>query len=39
MKRFYMQKKEILEKHISKRMLKNTQIKGYLFTFYAPYAF
>ena len=31
--------KKILEKQISKYMLKNTQIKGYLFTFYAPYAF
>ena len=39
MKRFYMQKKKILEKHIRKHMLKNTQIKGDLFTFYAPYAF
>ena len=39
MKRFYMQRKKKPEKHISKRMLKNTQRKGYLFTFYAPDAF
>ena len=31
--------KKLLKKHINKYTLKNTQIKGYLFTFYAPYAF
>ena len=38
MKRFYMENK-ILKKHISQYTLKNAQIKGYLFTFYAAYAF
>ena len=33
------EKKKTLKKHMSKCTLRNTQIKGYLFTFYAPYAF
>ena len=31
--------KKTLKKHMGKCTLRNTQIKGYLFTFYAPYVF